>query len=193
VTVFRRRTEEAPTAAPEAARSEGKGRPTPKRSDAQKRKPGYITAPKDRKQAYKQTREQQAVSRVKAREGMARGDDRYLPKRDKGPVRKLARDYIDSRRSLGSYTMIAIVVMFLFTYQPVTQLKVIGLLSMPVILAVLLLEGFFFSRGIKKLAAERFPDENRAGVGLYTASRSMQFRKLRMPPPRLKPGQQDQV
>ena len=33
------------------------------------------------------------------RQAMRTGDDRYLPARDKGPVRRFIRDYVDSRFS----------------------------------------------------------------------------------------------
>ena len=34
---------------------------------------------------------------AKQREALANGDERYLPARDKGPVRRFVRDYVDSR------------------------------------------------------------------------------------------------
>ncbi len=39
------------------------------------------------------------------------------------------------------------------------------------------------SRGIKRLAAERYPDEDARGVGMYAAMRAMQIRRLRRPEP----------
>ena len=37
---------------------------------------------------------------------MARGDDAYLPTRDRGPVRKLVRDVVDARRNVGSFFLV---------------------------------------------------------------------------------------
>ena len=48
------------------------------------------------------------------RASLASGDDRYLPARDKGPVRAFARDYVDSRRTVGEY-MLPLVIVFLLT------------------------------------------------------------------------------
>src|SRR5215218_8369434 len=85
-------------------RTSGKGRPTPRRSEAQGRRPGPPPPPPTtRKEAYKRMREQQAVRRSETRQGMARGDDNYLPARDRGPVRRTVRDVVDSRRNVGSW------------------------------------------------------------------------------------------
>src|ERR1700754_3702072 len=113
ISVFRRRSEPAPVETPEVVKPGGKGRPTPKRSEAEKRRRQPITAPKDRKEAVRKMRARQAEERAKARAGMERGDDKYLQKRDRGPVRALARDYVDTRRTIGSYLMWAFIVMFM--------------------------------------------------------------------------------
>jgi hypothetical protein len=195
--VFRRRTHaDSPATAADTLESEksgGKGRPTPKRKEAEKRNRQPITAPKDRKEAYKHTRERQARDRVKAREGMSRGEDRYLNKRDKGPVRKLARDYVDSRRTIASnfmFVLIAIMVIS-FTRNPWAQL--VAFFAMPAMILIVLVEGYLISRGVNKLATERFPNETRSGLGMYAAMRSMQMRRLRMPKAALRPGEQDKV
>ncbi|HEX2316196.1 MAG TPA: DUF3043 domain-containing protein [Thermomonospora sp.] len=187
--MFRRRTEAAaPEEAPQVAKPGGKGRPTPKRSEAQKRRQQYITAPRDRREAYKQVRERQAQNRLKAREGMKRGDEKYLLKRDRGPVRRFARDYVDGRRTLGSYLMYAmfVIVILSFVRTPVTALLM--LFAPPLLLGVVLVEGFLISSRVKKLTAERFPGEDRKGVGMYAAVRAMQIRRFRVPAPQVRPG-----
>jgi hypothetical protein len=191
--VFRRRSDAAPEKTPEAAKPGGKGRPTPKRSEAQKRNRQPITAPKDRKEAYRTVRERQARDRAKAREGMARGDDKYMVKRDRGPVRRLARDYVDSRRTIASYFMFVMLAIVMVSLLPYVWAKLLGFLAIPVMLGVVLIEGFVISRKVGRLAAERFPDENRSGAGFYAAMRSMQMRRMRMPSPQVKPGQKEKV
>jgi Protein of unknown function (DUF3043) len=197
ICVFRRRTEADPKAATadtlQPEKSGGKGRPTPKRRDAEKRNRQPITAPKDRKEAYKQVRERQARDRTKAREGFARGDDKFLPKRDKGPVRKLARDYVDSRRTIASNFMFVLIAILIVSFTRNVWAQLFSFFAMPAMILIVLVEGFFISRGVNKLAAERYPNESRAGVGMYAAMRSMQMRRLRMPAPALKPGEQDKV
>jgi Protein of unknown function (DUF3043) len=171
----------------------GKGRPTPKRRDAEKLRRKPITAPANRKEAYRKSREKQSSERVRAREGMARGEEKYLLKRDKGPVRRLARNYVDARRTIGSYLMYAMFAIVALSLLPVAAAKLLVLLAPPVLLLAVFAEGIFLSRGIKRLAAERFPGEDTRGVGLYAAMRAMQIRRLRVPGPQVKPGQKDQV
>jgi hypothetical protein len=65
--------------------------------------------------------------------------------------------------------------------------------GLPVMLAVIIVESFWISRRIKKVARERFPDESTQGVAIYAVTRSMQIRRLRMPQARLKPGQKAEV
>jgi hypothetical protein len=191
--VFRRRSQEAPENSPQAAKPGGKGRPTPKRAEAEKRRRQPITAPSNRKEAYKRVRERQASERVKAREGMAKGEEKYLLKRDRGPVRRLARDYVDARRTFGSYLMYAMFAIVALSLLPIAAAKLAVLFAPPILLGVVFVEGILLARGIKKLAAERHPDEDTKGVGLYAAMRAMQIRRLRVPAPQVKPGQKDRI
>ncbi|GAA2099570.1 DUF3043 domain-containing protein [Actinomadura alba] len=194
ISVFRRRSEPAPVETPEVLKPGGKGKPTPKRSEAEKRRRQPITAPpKDRKEAVRKLRARQAEDRAKARAGMARGEEKYLQKRDRGPVRALARDYVDARRTIGSYLMWAFIVMFMVSLLPYMFAKLLVPLAFPVLLALALIEGVLISRQVKKLATQRFPAENQRGIGLYAALRSMQLRRLRIPNPRLRPGEKDKV
>src|SRR4051794_12765974 len=81
-----------------------KGRPTPKRRDAQGRR-GPVTAPKTRKEAYarqkqltktqrKTTTSAKPRSVAEQRAALRRGDASALPRRDQGKTRELARDYV---------------------------------------------------------------------------------------------------
>jgi hypothetical protein len=201
--VFRRRTDTATEEPPQpseddtadkVAKSTGKGRPTPKRREAEKRNRQPITAPRTRKEAYRQARERQADDRKKSREGVARGDQRHLLKRDKGPVRQLARDFVDSRRTFGEFFMyLMILVVVLSLAAPLAIRVYLQTFGLPVMLVVIIGESVWIASRIKKMAGERFPDESTQGVGFYAATRSMQIRRLRMPQPRLKAGQKAQV
>ena len=51
---------------------------------------------------------------ARQREAMASGDERYLPARDKGPVRRFARDYVDSRFRVAEFFLpLAVVILVL--------------------------------------------------------------------------------
>ncbi|MGP4025296.1 DUF3043 domain-containing protein [Actinomadura sp. 3N407] len=191
--MFKRRTQEAPANPPQVVKPGGKGRPTPKRKEAEKRRRQPITAPATRKEAYKKLREKQAADRAKARAGMAKGKEEHLLKRDKGPVRRLARDYVDSRRTVGSYLMYGMFAIVLLSMLPIPVARLLVLFAPPVLLFVVFAEGILLSRGIKKLAAERYPDEDPKGVGMYAAMRAMQIRRLRIPNPQVRVGEKEKV
>jgi Protein of unknown function (DUF3043) len=167
------------------AGSPGKGRPTPKRSEsAPRRQP--IAAPGTRKEAYRNTRERQRADRTKRAEGLRRGDERYLPARDQGPVKALARDYVDSRRMLSEYYLYVAGAMLIFLFVPPLQPFVYPLILATLVTVVT--EGLITGRRMRKLVAQRFPGESTKGIALYAVMRSAQIRKFRLPPPRVKRG-----
>jgi hypothetical protein len=169
------------------ATSAGKGRPTPKRSEAAPRRQPF-TAPGNRKEALRNSRARSRAERARRAEGLRRGDQRYLPAKDAGPVRALARDYVDSRRTLSEYYLYVVAVLVVLLVLPFTATK---LLVYPLVLTALLtvvLEGVITGRRVRKMATERCPGEPSKGVAFYAVVRSAQIRRLRLPPPRVKRG-----
>ena len=166
----------------------GKGRPTPKRSEAERRRQPY-SAPRDRKAAGSDYRARQRTERQRRYQAMQRGEDWALPAKDRGPVRGLARDYVDSRRRLSEYYMYVLVVLMIMVFirSVLVQTIIPGLVILLVL--VMLVEGIFIGRKVKRMAAERFPKESTRGIGMYSAMRALQIRRLRMPKPRVKPGE----
>jgi len=125
---------------------------------------------------------------------MLRGDERYFPVRDKGPVRKFARDWVDSRRLVSQYFLPFSLLILLLTWIPF-PLEVRGYIyaavitvGWPLMMVTVLLTSIWVSWKVKNLAAEKFPNENLKGVGFYAAMRALQIRKLRFPPPAVLPG-----
>lgn len=172
----------------------GKGRPTPKRRDAEGRRRQPVNAPQNRKEAYRQLRERQATERVKAREGMLRGDERYFPARDRGPARKFARDWVDSRRLPSQYFLPFSLFILLVTWVPFPEqirgqvYVAVITVGWPLMMIGVVLTSVWVAWKIKRLAAEKFPSDNLKGVGFYAAMRALQIRKLRFPPPAVLPG-----
>jgi hypothetical protein len=179
---------DADASARSGAMTAGKGRPTPKRSEAERRRREPYTAPKDRKQAARASRDRSRVDRTRRMEAVRRGEEWALPPRDRGPAKALARDYVDSKRRISEYYMYGLLVLLvlLFIRTPAVQTIVPGV----VLAAVLIMatEGIFIGRRAKNLAAERLPGESTRGLGLYSAMRALQIRRLRVPKPRIKPG-----
>jgi hypothetical protein len=117
-----------------------------------------------------------------------RGDENALPLRDRGPIRKFVRDYVDARRSIGEYFLPVIVLVLFMTVVPVLQVQLAAIVLMYSVLAFSILDGVFLSRKIKREVASRYPGESAKGLGMYGWLRSTQIRKLRAPSPKVKRG-----
>lgn len=181
----------------------GKGRPTPKRRDAQGRKrgpvpPAPLTAKEARarrkatrgsKEERKAAAAERRASAADRRARMLAGEDKYLLPRDKGPVRAYVRDIVDARRNLvGLFMPLALVLILAMFVSP--ALQAIVTLAMLVMLLFMAVEGVYLGRKINARVRERFPETLDGGVklGWYAFVRASQIRKLRAPKPRVRPG-----
>jgi hypothetical protein len=169
------------------ATTAAKGKPTPKRSEAERRR-RPVNAPGDRKEANRQYRDRNRQDRARRQQALAKGEQWALPARDRGAVKGLTRDYVDSRRRVSEFYMYGLVVLLalLFVRNTFVQ-SLVPLLVLAAVL-IMLVEGFFIGRRARTLAEERLPGESTHGVRLYAAMRALQIRQLRMPKPRIKPG-----
>lgn len=119
---------------------------------------------------------------------MRRGESWALPRKDQGQVRALARDYVDSRRSISEYYMFGVLVLVVLLFLPALRKSAVIDYAVLLILAVIVTESILVSGRVIKLAQQRFPGESTRGLRMYVAVRNTQFRRLRMPTPRVKPG-----
>ncbi|MGW3728174.1 DUF3043 domain-containing protein [Streptomyces sp. NPDC000851] len=166
-----------------------KGRPTPKRSEAQSQRRSVANTSMTRKEAAKRQREERRAALDRQRQALASGDERYLPARDKGPVRKLARDFIDSRFNIAEFFLPMAVVILVLSMVRVPALQTIALLLWLVVIVLIVLDSFVTGYRLKKRLAERFPDDNKRGAVAYALMRSLQMRRLRLPKPQVKRGE----
>jgi Protein of unknown function (DUF3043) len=172
-----------------AAYTPGKGRPTPKRSESERRRRNPHAAPGDRKAATAESRNRDRADRARKYEAMKRGEEWALANRDRGPIKALTRDYVDSKRRISEYYMYILILMFIALFGLRSASSKSLVYYVVVVLAVLIvLEGWLITRAVRKIAATRYPGVSTRGVTLYAIMRSMQIRRLRMPTPRLKPG-----
>ncbi|MEV0250639.1 DUF3043 domain-containing protein [Nocardia sp. NPDC050712] len=181
----------------------GKGRPTPKRRDAQGKRRGPVApAPLTSKEARarrKATRgtktDRKAASaerRLAAQDRRARmlaGEDKYLLPRDQGPVRAYVRDLVDARRNLVGLFMPMALVLILSTFV-LPAYQTIVTLVMLVMMLFMIIEGVILGRLINNRVRERFPEtiDGGAKLGWYAFVRASQIRKMRAPKPRVSPG-----
>jgi hypothetical protein len=171
----------------------GKGRPTPKRNEAQGRRAGPPPPPPTtRKEAYKRMRAQQAAQRGDVRRAAARGDDSVLPARDRGPVKKLVRDVVDARRNVGSFFLAIAGVALVGAFAPSAGVKAYSTFVLMGFLIVLIVDSVVLGRRIKRKVDERFADSSQktSGSVWYGISRSTMIRRWRFPKPDVPLGHQ---
>ncbi len=185
------------------AHTPGKGRPTPKRRDAEQKRRGPVAPPPKttreamrRARGNKEDRKELAAKRreirVTQRERMMAGDEKYLMPRDRGPVKAYIRDLVDTRRNILGLFMPLAVVIFVALLVPNPALQSYTTLGCLMMLVVMIIEGVMNGRRITRMVRAKFPKEAVRGlsVGWYSFIRASQIRKLRVPKPRLKPGEQ---
>lgn len=171
----------------------GKGRPTPKRRDAEAANKRPLISG-DRKADRAKARAHQAKQRALMDQAMQTGDDRYLPAQHKGPVRRFARDWIDARWTLGEFflpvALLVVVVMFGGSMAGLPpQIIVYAILGLYAIVLVAVIEAIVLSNLVHRRAVASFGRGNVRGIRLYTAMRSMQMRRMRLPKPQIKRGE----
>jgi hypothetical protein len=138
----------------------------------------------------RKARGQRRKDAAERRGRMMAGDESALLAKDRGPVKRFLRDFVDSRRHvLGLFMPLAFVVMLSLAL-PIPQIQHYFQLFCMAAVTAMLLEGVLLGRQATKLARERFPKETigAVGVGWYTFSRASQLRRLRVPKPRVKIG-----
>jgi hypothetical protein len=180
------------TASPAEPTSEetsvGKGRPTPTRREKEEaRKRPLVT--NDRAEARRKARAHAQEQREKARIGLANGDERYLPMRDRGPQKKYVRDYVDARFSFGELLIPLMFLVIILTFFPQVEVQMIAIIALWAffILAAAdaILLGFLVTRKLKA----KFGEDRVEKVRWYAAMRALQLRLMRLPKPQVKRGQ----
>ena len=183
------------------AHTPAKGRPTPKRREAEGRRRGPVPPPPRttreairRSRGNKEERKELAAKRreirAEQRQRMMAGEDQYLPAKERGPVKAYVRDLIDSRRHLTGLFMPLAIIVFIALLAPNRAVQSYTTLLCLLMLLAMILEGVLNGRRLASLARAKFPKENIRGgsLGWYAFIRASQIRKLRMPKPRVRPG-----
>ena len=177
---------------PRSQAEAAKGRPTPKRSEAERNRRQPISGSRgSRAPAAPRTPEEKARSRgdrARKYEAMKQGEAWALNPRDRGPAKALARDYIDSKRRVSEYYMYILVVLLAAVFlRNKTEQQYISPLVL-VLVVIILLDAQIIRRSLRKLVGERLPGESTRGLTMYAVMRALQIRRFRMPAPRVRPG-----
>lgn len=193
-------TPEAPAKSRPTAEA-GKGRPTPKRSEAESNRyrtitgsttsgRGPVKAPDPRRKLTPEEKNRARADRTKQMQAMRRGEEWALGPRDRGPAKKLARDYVDAHRRPMEYYMYALIILILalFAGRSSSAINVYMQYFLLVIILVIAVDAYLLRRSVIKLVNERLPNESTRGLGFYAIMRGLQLRRFRTPAARLKPG-----
>jgi hypothetical protein len=164
----------------------GKGRPTPTRKEAEAAARARAKAALDPKASKKNQRSHQVERSREIRNGIKAGDERYLPKRDQGPVRRFVRDYVDHRLCMAEF---AIPLLFSSLLVSAAGYAQVGTGIMNATMIVIVLDSVLLRWRMRKEMARRFPGENFKGTTFYAYMRALQLRFLRLPKPQVRLGQ----
>lgn len=194
-----------------------KGRPTPKRRDVelergviggqslapadsyaqqrQKRKEFKASMTKEEYRAHKQKERDERLKRQRANQAaMDRGEEAYLMPRDKGEIRRFARDWVDSRRLLTNYMMpvalALLVIMLVGNLWP--EFAATASMFAMLVMVGFFIEAFIIGRRVNRAVRAKFPESTETGFGLgyYAFSRAAQPRKWRTPRAKVEIGDQ---
>lgn len=172
--------EPTPVVIPNPAKPAGKDAPTPTRREAEAARRERLNPTLSPKEA-------------KARERAAKAAQRneQFARTENTPGKVLMRDFVDSRRGIAQWSMPLLMIMLAFSLLMSSFNNDLAILVTGVTYAVFLLiavDIFLMWRQYKRLHAERLPKEPLKGLLAYMLNRAINVRRLRMPAPRVKPG-----
>ena len=127
---------------------------------------------------------------------MITGDERYLPARDKGHIRRYIRDYIDARYSIGELFMPSAILLLLITvgFSAIRGSQAPNLLAFYIMVGIYLLffaaifDALICWRLVRRRLYAKFGEERVRGEGMiiwYVFARCMNLRRWRQPAPQV--------
>ncbi|MDX6371975.1 MAG: hypothetical protein QOD98_963 [Nocardioidaceae bacterium] len=188
--MFRRTREEVATPPVDESRPSGKGRPTPSRKEAEAAAKARAKPPRTKRGQAAAQRSTKGESSQRVRQGMRNGEEKYLLARDKGPVRRFIRDFVDSRFSFIELIIPLLVVTMIFGYSGNSTLRSIGNSVLFGSILLVMLDMAMLRFRLRRQLGARFPDESVKGTTYYAVTRAMQMKFMRLPKPKVKIGQE---
>jgi hypothetical protein len=167
----------------------GKGRPTPSRKEAEAAARARAKTPRTRKEQMAAQRAARGESSSRVRQAMKTGDERYLPPRDKGPVRRFIRDFVDSRFSFVELMVPLLIVTMILGYSGNAYLAGVGNTILLGTLLLVVVDIVVMRFRLRRELTRRFPAEPLKGTTYYAVMRALQMKFMRMPKAQVKIGQ----
>lgn len=169
------------------AKGEGKNRPTPSRKEAEAARKARLKPARTRKEINAANRARRVEQGDKMRNAMKTGDERYLPPRDKGPVKRFVRDWVDSRFTFAEIVLPVLIIALVVPYISM-ELAMYSQLFTLVVMATVIVNLVAMRFLLRKELKRRFPDSDLKGTTYYAIMRAIQIRPLRLPKPQVKIG-----
>lgn len=185
----RSKSQQSPSTSSVADKPGGKGRPTPSRKEAEAAAKARAKVPRTRREQMLAQKSSRSESSKTVRAAMKSGDERYLLARDKGPVRRFIRDFVDSRFSFVELMVPLLIVTLLLGYSGSPYLVGIGNTVLMGTVLLVVLDIFLMRFRLRRELARRFPDEPTKGTTYYAIMRALQMKFMRMPKSKVKIGQ----
>jgi prepilin signal peptidase PulO-like enzyme (type II secretory pathway) len=129
------------------------------------------------------------IQREKARVGMANGDEKFLPARDRGPQKRYVRDYVDARFSVGELLIPLMFAVIILTFFPQPEVQVIGIVSLWAFFGIAVVDVVVLGFLVTGKLTAKFGADRVERVRWYAAMRALQLRMMRLPKPQVKRGQ----
>ncbi|MFC7494804.1 MULTISPECIES: DUF3043 domain-containing protein [unclassified Nocardioides] len=184
-----RRSKSEPAPEPTETKVGGKGRPTPTRKEAEAAAKARAKTPRTRKEQAAAQRVARSESSKSIRQAMREGDERYFPARDKGPVKRFIRDFVDARFSLIELVIPLLLVTMILGYSGNVTLRQWGNTLLLLIVIVVVFDMVWLRFRVRRQLRARFPDASLKGTTYYAITRAMQMKFMRLPKARVKIGQ----
>ncbi|MDR1034117.1 MAG: DUF3043 domain-containing protein [Bifidobacteriaceae bacterium] len=168
-----------------------KGKVTPKRSEQEKKKNRTIVS-KTRKEAYKYAREQDKMKRERQYNSKTSREESDVAEKDKGPVKRYIRDYIDAKTSVAELFLPVAGVLLIasfFAMQSYPTLYYYATVTVWAFVLVALGDFAFtwvklYKKLVDKFGIDKVKEKptNRF-IMMYALARSTQIRRMRIPKP----------
>jgi hypothetical protein len=133
-------------------------------------------------------------ARIQTRKALYTLDEKHLPARDRGPVKKFIRQFTDARLSLAELfmpiTFISVILTMAFPVDTANSEQVIGMFNLFFLFLMFALVvdigsfAFLLKRNLKK----QFEKSELKGAMFYGISRTLTLRAMRLPKPNVKIG-----
>ena len=172
--------EPTPTGTADQAKTSKKEAPTPSRREAE-------AARRERLNPTLSPKEM----RVKERAAKNTLRDEQFVRTENAPGKVLMRDFIDSSRSVAGYSMPILMVTLAFSLLVSSFSTAAAFFVTWLTYGIFVLiagDIFLMWRKFKTLHAERLPNATVKGLLGYMLNRAINLRRLRLPAPRVKPG-----